>query len=620
MGFACLAVIYPFDPVREMRVPVRVCSADDRRVTGLGGFLWEPALTDAPSIGMALFNGDFTNAVQPGGAALQIAMNVVKQNPAHERADRLIWIGAPVEIHAEEIGAKWPWRKRFVGIVRGFNRRGQTLTLNAEIDKEAFDKNILTATYAGTGDAEGGDDIKNQLKPLVIGWAMNVEPVLINAVDNVYQFSGYGPIEGVTTLFERGSAYGSPLADYADYNALVAATIAAGLWGTCLAEGMIRLGAPAYGLLTADIKGHVGSGGVTPRLTGDVIELLADIAGVDAGRIDTQSLADLDTAVPYSINLVLREQVAFAEMAQALALPCNAQGGVSLAGEFFVSRVSLEQQASFTLEAAGRSLPQVKESTENDVSPPYRRTVMGANRNWRVHSADEISFYAQLVERGLYDDAETYREGNTVSKSDGSTWLYINGVATSGNAPPPWPDTSNAYWSNLTPPISAENLTYVDGTPFEDLKPSGSGADSTATVLAVGSGIDKTISEDLQTVTLKNIETFQFALSDMATALATGTLKAGWIVPYDCTLIEVFTGLSAAQSSSGVVTVDALLAGSTIFSTKPSIDASEDTSLTGTAAVLSTTAATKGQKLTFSIDAAGTGAKGLIATISVKRT
>lgn len=119
---------------------------------------------------------------------------------------------------------------------------------------------------------------------------------------------------------------------------------------------------------------------------------------------------------------------------------------------------------------------------------------------------------------------------------------------------------------------------------------------------------------------LRNIETFQVAMSDMTTALTTGDAKAGWVVPYDCTILEVFTALTAAQSSSGPVTIDARLAGTTIFSAAPSIEANEDTSLTGTAGTLSTTAATKGQIMLFDIDAAGTGAKGLIATVSVRRT
>lgn len=105
-------------------------------------------------------------------------------------------------------------------------------------------------------------------------------------------------------------------------------------------------------------------------------------------------------------------------------------------------------------------------------------------------------------------------------------------------------------------------------------------------------------------------DTWGIAVSDESTAITTGTAKVTFYAPYACTIDEVFSGVTT-QSSSGVVTVDVNKAGTTIFSTNPSIDASEDTSLTGTAAVLSTTTLSKGDKITIDIDAAGTGAKGL---------
>lgn len=105
-------------------------------------------------------------------------------------------------------------------------------------------------------------------------------------------------------------------------------------------------------------------------------------------------------------------------------------------------------------------------------------------------------------------------------------------------------------------------------------------------------------------------DTWGIAVSDEATAITTGATKVTWYAPYACTIDEVFIGLST-QSTSGAVTADVNKAGVSIFSTNPSIDANEDTNLTGTAAVLSTTTLAKGDKLTIDIDAAGTGAKGL---------
>lgn len=102
----------------------------------------------------------------------------------------------------------------------------------------------------------------------------------------------------------------------------------------------------------------------------------------------------------------------------------------------------------------------------------------------------------------------------------------------------------------------------------------------------------------------------EVAASDEATSLTTGTAKVTFYAPMNASISEVFIGVTA-QSTSGAVTADLNKNGTTMFSTNPSIDANEDTSLTGTAAVLSVTTWTKGDKMTIDIDAAGTGAKGL---------
>lgn len=105
------------------------------------------------------------------------------------------------------------------------------------------------------------------------------------------------------------------------------------------------------------------------------------------------------------------------------------------------------------------------------------------------------------------------------------------------------------------------------------------------------------------------------ALSDMATNLSTGTDKAYWVAPEDGTLDDLWIAV-IDPSSSGVVRIDLNKnAGGTVLSTRPSIDATEDTSLTGTAAVISSASFVKGDRFRFDIDDAGTDAKGLQAVI-----
>lgn len=102
-----------------------------------------------------------------------------------------------------------------------------------------------------------------------------------------------------------------------------------------------------------------------------------------------------------------------------------------------------------------------------------------------------------------------------------------------------------------------------------------------------------------------------FALSDETTAITTGTAKLTVRAPYAFTLTAVRATLTTA-SSSGTPTVDINEGGTTILSTKLTIDSGEKTSTTAAAAaVISDSSIADDAELTFDIDVAGTGATGL---------
>lgn len=101
------------------------------------------------------------------------------------------------------------------------------------------------------------------------------------------------------------------------------------------------------------------------------------------------------------------------------------------------------------------------------------------------------------------------------------------------------------------------------------------------------------------------------AMSDETTAITAGTNKVVIRAPYAFTLVAVRSSLSTA-SSSGLPTVDINKNGTTVLSTKLTIDASEKTSVTAaTPAVISVPAFALDDEIGFDIDVAGTGAKGL---------
>lgn len=101
------------------------------------------------------------------------------------------------------------------------------------------------------------------------------------------------------------------------------------------------------------------------------------------------------------------------------------------------------------------------------------------------------------------------------------------------------------------------------------------------------------------------------ALSDETTAITTGNAKTTIRAPFAMTLTSVRANLNTA-STSGIPTVDININANTILSTKLTIDANELTSVTAaTAAVISSASIANDDIITFDIDVAGTGAKGL---------
>ena len=108
-------------------------------------------------------------------------------------------------------------------------------------------------------------------------------------------------------------------------------------------------------------------------------------------------------------------------------------------------------------------------------------------------------------------------------------------------------------------------------------------------------------------------------IGDETTALTTGTAKVTFRAPYAATVTAVYATLTTA-SSSGTPTFDINEAGTTILSTKITIDASEDDSANAaTAPVISDTAIANRAKITIDVDTAGTGAAGAKIEIHVTR-
>lgn len=124
------------------------------------------------------------------------------------------------------------------------------------------------------------------------------------------------------------------------------------------------------------------------------------------------------------------------------------------------------------------------------------------------------------------------------------------------------------------------------------------------------------------TITQAKTEYLVLAASDETTALTTGTSKVTFRMPYAMTLTGVRCSLATAQTSGSILTVDVNESGTTILSTKLTIDNTEKTSTTAaTAAVISDSALADDAEITIDIDQVGDGtAKGLKVVLIGTRT
>jgi hypothetical protein len=110
----------------------------------------------------------------------------------------------------------------------------------------------------------------------------------------------------------------------------------------------------------------------------------------------------------------------------------------------------------------------------------------------------------------------------------------------------------------------------------------------------------------------------QLACSDETTALTTGTSKVTFRMPHAMTLTEVRASLNVAGTTSGITTIDINEGGTSILSTKLTIDLTEKTSTTAaTPAVISDASLADDAEITIDIDAISGGAteKGLKITL-----
>jgi hypothetical protein len=490
-----LIQVRPLDPITGNRVDVYLGTGPYSPAFGAGGITWEAAVTRRPTIMMDLMSPDMDGSVQQARASLGLNLSKVRNVP---NVLRFVWAGAPIIIYVADRIRTFP--VEFVGVVRQgqLDIFTQGVSLDCIVDRSRLERPLLTGEFTGGGGMGGDPAKKGTLYPSGFGVCKNIEPVWFEESRNIGMLDGYGRLTSVQSVFEGGNDMGPSVGDYATYALLAAAldnkTIPDGRWGTCIAQGIIGMGAPPAGRVTVHAT-FLGPTTNFNRLPGSTIYYALGRAGIPDADIDITSLVSLnnwaiaDLPNDGYVHYWTKDQRTVLDFCQALAASCNASLLILPSGKIAVTRI-FGGTSMGTVDRGRTSNPAYTDWRLADPIEPVWRMRARVARPGVVLSYDEVNYEDDLEDRGIYKTTETYRQGHLVWHASGAQFLYINAVPAAGQALPtptypPAAPAANAYWQQTKPPSSAADLVYSDGTSIEALKPQEAGSNKTETRTAL---------------------------------------------------------------------------------------------------------------------------------------
>jgi hypothetical protein len=220
--------------------------------------------------------------------------------------------------------------------------------------------------------------------------------------------------------------------------------------------------------------------------------------------------------------------------------------------------------------------------------------------------------------------------------ASGNNWAIVEGIIWVHDGIGGWTSTAYEIWDiDSTTQTELENLTNFD-TNNEYQGGSIIADDLVAGKRHKHSSIDGVYFEVLEDDTWFRIdlrmprETLGVVVTDNVNAATPSTTiaKYSMVVPYDCDIIDAVCSTTEAPVGSNAIldihyeTTPTGTTGTTIFSTKPTIDATTYTTMqSGTSSVLATTSLSKGGMLHFFVDQVGstTAGKGYTALLNLIR-
>lgn len=257
-----------------------------------------------------------------------------------------------------------------------------------------LDLPLLTGRYLGTTTAEGvtpgaegNEDVKDRIKPVIFGSCEAVECVTVNAYELIYQVSA-SAVSSIT-VYDGGFAMDSA-GDVASLTALRSWVQVAGQVKTCKALGLFRLGHQPTAMLSADV---VEGATAADRTAAQIARRMLLYFGIAADQIVTASFTVLDVLNSAVCGIRIDDETAALDAMQETLGSVGAAIGANALGQFTVGRLSapaVSAAASFELDDDLNDSPTRTAPSDDGDGAPYYRVKVNYRKVWQVHSGSDV--------------------------------------------------------------------------------------------------------------------------------------------------------------------------------------------------------------------------------------
>lgn len=250
-------------------------------------------------------------------------ITIINGDGALDNILAFFWTGREVIVKAGATNFSYnEFTTVFSGFSSGIEADEDTISVLISDGRARVDQQIQQTTYAGTGGLEGGSDLATQVKPLCYGECYNIEPILVDATNLVYQVHS-GAMQAFTNVYDAGVALTSS-GDVAD---ITLVTPTAGHYYTQLSGGYVKLGSTPSGRITADVQGDA-TGGTYSSKPSDIVQVIVKnklgSQSFAASEIDGANFNLLGAQVTGPAGIYITDRVQCSDLLDQLINPLGA--------------------------------------------------------------------------------------------------------------------------------------------------------------------------------------------------------------------------------------------------------------------------------------------------------